>query len=92
MRRAQLAIVALALFAVLAQACGGTGGSGAAKPTVKVGGVTVSRATLHNQDELDRKDVRIGDHVRLHRAGDSQPRVVPVAKLSIKHSPDALAK
>jgi DNA ligase (NAD+) len=47
---------------------------------VKLSGITISRSTLHNEDEINRKDIRIGDFVLIERSGDVIPKVVSVMK------------
>lgn len=61
------------------------GGTGVLTPVaelepVEIGGVEVARVSLHNQDEIDRKDIRVGDHVLVERAGDVIPHVVHVVR------------
>jgi len=47
---------------------------------VKLSGITISRSTLHNEDEIKRKDIRTGDYVLIERSGDVIPKVVSVMK------------
>jgi DNA ligase (NAD+) len=55
---------------------------------VQVGGVTISQATLHNEDDIRRKDIRVGDTVLVHRAGEVIPQVI--GPILTKRPPDAV--
>ena len=54
----------------------GKGAHSAANLEVKLAGTTVSRASLHNADEIARKDIRVGDHVVVEKAGEIIPYVI----------------
>lgn len=55
---------------------------------VEVGGVTISRATLHNADEVARKDIRVGDTVKVERAGDVIPAIAERVPVADEHRSD----
>ncbi len=55
---------------------------------VRVAGVEIQRATLHNQDEVERKDIRIGDTVIVQRAGDVIPEIVRSLRICARDNED----
>ena len=59
---------------------------------VEVGGVIVSNATLHNMDEIQKKDIHVGDTVNIRRAGDVIPEIISVVKKSISRKKINLPK